>query len=103
MLDVNIPNDMYDITNSKNPNNVANVVVNFGVPKWHNIAKYINVQSSVITTIPSAAMNFPSTIFVMLTGDVSNNCSVPDFLSSENDLIVNNGIINANTNIVGSV
>ena len=31
-LDVNIPNDIYDITNNKNPNNVANVVVNFGTP-----------------------------------------------------------------------
>ena len=29
-LDVNIPNDIYDITNNKNPSNVANVVVNFG-------------------------------------------------------------------------
>ena len=31
-LDVNIPNDIYDITNNKNPNNVANVVFNFGTP-----------------------------------------------------------------------
>ena len=32
MLDVSIPKDIYDITNSKNPSNVANVVVNFGIP-----------------------------------------------------------------------
>ena len=32
MLDVSIPKDIYDITNSKNPSNVANVVVNFGTP-----------------------------------------------------------------------
>ena len=31
-LDVNIPNEIYDITNNKNPSNVANVVVNFGIP-----------------------------------------------------------------------
>ena len=34
-------------------------------------------------------------------GDVNNSCSVPFFLSSENDLIVRRGIRNANTNIVG--
>ena len=31
-LDVNIPNEIYYITNNKNPSNVANVVVNFGTP-----------------------------------------------------------------------
>lgn len=31
-LDVNIPNEIYDITNNKNPSIVANVVVSFGTP-----------------------------------------------------------------------
>ena len=53
-------------------------------------------------TIIVADMNFPNIILVILNGDVSNSCSVPVFLSSAIDLIVNNGIINANTSIVGS-
>ena len=65
--------------------------------------KYINVHNSVIITINSAAINLPNTIFVMLTGDVNSSCSVPVFLSSANDLIVSNGIINAKTSIVGNV
>ena len=63
----------------------------------------MNVHNSVINTINKAAINLPKTIFVILIGDVNNSCSVPVFLSSENDLIVSNGIINAKTNIVGNV
>ena len=102
-LDVNIPNEIYDITNNKNPSIVANVVVSFGTPQWHKIPKYINVHNSVIITINSAAINLPNTIFFMLTGDVNSSCSVHVFLSSANDLIVSNGIINAKTSIVGNV
>ena len=54
-----------------------------------------------MTATINAAMNFPNTIFVILSGDVNNNCSVPFFLSSAKDLIVKRGIKNANTNIVG--
>ena len=43
-----------------------------------------------------AAKNFPNTTPVILTGDVSTNCSVPVFLSSENILIVKIGTINVN-------
>ena len=93
---------MYVIQNSRNPNIVTNAVCMCGAPKWHVIAKYIKLINSVIITTIAAAINFPNTIFVMLSGDVNNNCSVPDFLSSENDLIVNNGIITANTIIVGN-
>ena len=67
-----------------------------------DIAKYIKLINSVITTTTVAAINLPNTIFVILSGYVNSNCSVPDFLSSENDLIVSNGIITANTIIVGN-
>ena len=66
------------------------------------LQKYIKLINSVITTTTVAAINLPNTIFVILSGDVNSNCSVPDFLSSENDLIVSNGIITANTIIVGN-
>ena len=45
----------------------------------------------IITHI--AAINFPNTTPTILTGDVNINCSVPDFLSSANILIVNIGAI----------
>ena len=82
------------MASNKNPNKVTKAVVKCGAPKKDNIPKYINVHSSVITTINVADMNFPNTIFVMLIGDVNNNCSVPDFLSSAKVLIVRIGVIN---------
>ena len=54
----------------------------------------MNVHSSVITTTNTAAINFPSTTLVILKGEVSNNCSVPFFLSSAIVLIVSIGTIN---------
>ena len=82
------------MANNKNPNIVANAVVICGTPKKHNIPKYINVHNSVIKTIKVAAINFPRTTLVKLIGDVSNNCSVPLFLSSAKLLIVSIGTIN---------
>ena len=81
------------MANSKNPNSVTRAVVICGVPKKHKMAKYKNVHNKVITTIRVAAMNFPITILVILIGEVSNNCSVPVFLSSAKVLIVRIGMI----------
>ena len=50
----------------------------------------------MIATINVAAINFPNTTFVILSGEVSNNCSVPAFLSSAIALIVRIGTINVN-------
>ena len=93
---------MYVMQNSKNPNIVTSAVCTCGAPKWLVIAKYIKLINSVIITTTAADINFPNTIFVILSGDVNNNCSVPDFLSSANERIVNNGIITAKTIIVGN-
>ncbi len=43
------------------------------------LQKYIKLINSVITTTTVAAINLPNTIFVILSGDVNSNCSVPDF------------------------
>ena len=103
ILDANIPNDTYTITKSRNPNNVTNVVAMCGVPKKHKIAKYIRVNTSANITNNVAAINLPSTICVILTGDVNNNCSVPFFLSSEKERIVSAGTISARAKIVGNI
>ncbi len=84
------------MANNKNPNIVTNAVVICGVPKKHSIPKYRKVHNKVITTMDVAAINFPNTIFVMLSGEVSNNCSVPVFLSSAMVLIVRMGTIKVN-------
>lgn len=103
MLDANIPNDTYTMTKSRNPNSVTNVVAMCGVPKKHKIAKYIRVNTSANITNNVAAINLPSTICVMLTGDVNSNCSVPFFLSSEKERIVSAGTISAKAKIVGNI
>ena len=69
-----------------------------GVP---HVSLYTNGHLALENAI--AAMNFPNTIFVILSGEVNKSCSVPVFLSSEKLLIVNNGIRKAKTNIVGKV
>ena len=84
------------MASSINPNIVTNAVVIWGFPKKLSIPKYMKVQSKVITTIKVAAINFPKTIFVILSGDVSSNCSVPVFLSSAIVLMVRMGTIKVN-------
>lgn len=93
-LEANIPKEIYAIAKSKNPNIVTNAVTNCGCPKYSKIPKYKKVNSSVIRTIITAEINLPSTILVILLGDVINNCSVPYFLSSANIRMVKIGTTN---------
>ena len=93
-----IPNEMYDILNSVNPNIEVNTIFISGFPNFSNTKKYINEIINVIIITPNKAKNFPITIEKILRGEISNNCSVPLLLSSENDFIVNNETINGNTN-----
>ena len=91
---MNIPNAIYAIDISKNPNIAVNVAGTSGVLNTHKIPKYTNVNSSAITVTSTPAKNFPSVISTILLGDVISSCSVPFFLSSANILIVRSGIKN---------
>ena len=97
MLDANIPNEMYAILSIRKPISVTITVCICGFPKKYNIARYINVHISVIIITNTAAKNLPNTMLVILLGDVYNSCSVPNFLSSANILIVRIGTIYVNT------
>ena len=54
------------------------------------------MQISVMMMTIILAKNFPSTMLVILLGEVYNSISVPVFLSSANILIVNIGTIKVN-------
>jgi len=97
MLDAKVPSAMYAIPNSKKPNRVVSAVDRCGSPNCISMAKYMNVNSSDMSMMLVPAMNFASTMEVMLLGAVSNSCSVPVFLSSANRRMVSMGTIKVST------